>query len=74
MTTNMNSLRIGIVSSVDAGTGTARVYFPDMGDMLSGWLYVLHHGTSWMPSVDDRVVCLYMTGEETDGYILGVIP
>lgn len=74
MTTDRNSLRVGIVSSVDASTGTARVYFPDMGDMTSGWLYVLHHGDAWMPSVNDRVLCQYMTGEETDGYIVGVIP
>ena len=34
-------IRVGIVSAVDSGEKTARVYFPDMDDMASDWLPVL---------------------------------
>lgn len=94
MTTPENMVRVGIVSSVDNSKKQARVYFPDMNDMVSGWLFVLQfpngsgrtgyagnpsHSHSigsmeWMPKVKDRVLCLMMCGEETDGYILGAIP
>jgi phage baseplate assembly protein gpV len=31
-------------------------------------------GSGWMPAVKDRVLCVMMCGDETDGYILGAIP
>jgi len=34
-------VRIGIVSSVDTSERKARVFFPDMNNMVSDWLYVL---------------------------------
>ena len=38
----LNSMvRIGVVSALDKKKKTVRVYFPDMGNMVSGWLYVL---------------------------------
>ncbi len=108
MITPETMLRVGIVSDVNENEHCARVYFPDAGDMVSGWLYVLQfpgqavsgntssagshsHGgivpsggshshsvtatvTQWNPSVNDRVLCIMMCGEETDGYILGAIP
>lgn len=38
----LNSLvRVGIVSAVDKDKKLARVYFPDMNNMVSGWLYVV---------------------------------
>lgn len=38
----VNSMvRIGIVSALDKKSKTARAYYPDMGNMVSGWLYVL---------------------------------
>ena len=36
-------VRLGIVSSRDTENRKVRVYFPDMGDMVSGWLSVLQH-------------------------------
>ena len=40
---NLNAMvRIGIVSDV-TGTGKARVYYPDMDNMVSDWLYVLSY-------------------------------
>ena len=81
-------VRIGIVSSVDGSSKKARVYFPDMTDMVSGWLSVLQHPHQavsatddvtvtlgdWMPAVNERVLCLYAHGFGADGFILGVIP
>lgn len=73
----VNSMvRIGIVSSVDSGQKTARVFFPDMDNMVSDWIHVLQHpGTtkSSMPKVNDSVLVLYGYGIDTDGFILGVI-
>ena len=41
MITAETMLRIGIVSSVDADKLKARVYFPDAGNMVSDWLYLI---------------------------------
>ncbi len=74
MTTSNNATRVGIVSSINEADMTARVYYPDSNNLVSGWLYVLQRGDNWMPDVNDRVVCLIGCGEESDGYILGAIP
>lgn len=52
----LNSIvRIGTVSSVDAGRRTARVKFPDMGGMVSGDLKVLqHNGAAVNVQVSDK--------------------
>lgn len=34
-------VRKGVVSSIDADNYRCRVFFPDMDNMVSGWLYVL---------------------------------
>lgn len=34
-------VRVGVVSSIDAEKKRARVYFPDRGNVVSGWLFVL---------------------------------
>lgn len=68
-------VRVGIVSVLDKKGKTARVYFPDMKNMVSGWLPVLQRpGDSAMPKVNNRVLVLYPSGWNMDGYILGVIP
>lgn len=36
-------VRTGIVSAVKASEGKARVYYPDMDDMVSDWLYVMRY-------------------------------
>lgn len=74
MTRAENMIRVGIVSSVNIADKTARVIFPDSGNLVSDWLFVLQHGGNWMPDVQDRVVCAISCGDETDGYILGAIP
>ena len=66
-----SSIRIGIVSSVNSDDCTARVFYPDSSNMVSGWLYVLQRDTEWMPAINDRVLCVNL--EDEDGYILGAI-
>jgi len=86
MITAENMVRVGIVSDFNQTDWTARVSFPDAGNMVSGWLYVLwhkreveeaeghtHNLTWWTPEVGDKVLCLLQYGEETDGYVLGAI-
>lgn len=34
-------VRVGIVSAVNSSQKTARVFFPDMDNMMSDWLHVL---------------------------------
>jgi phage baseplate assembly protein gpV len=46
MITAENMVRVGVVSSIDAASKTARVIFPDSADMVSGWLYVIQHPMS----------------------------
>ena len=83
-----NMIRVGIVSAVNASTKQARVIFPESNNLVSDWLYVLqrtdettthvdghiHKITGWMPKVRERVLCVMMCGDETDGYVLGAIP
>lgn len=83
MTTETNMLRIGIVSNITPDGTKARVFFPTMGNMVSDWLYVLKFPnakdgndtdiTAWKPQVNDRVLCAFLYGQNTDGFILGVI-
>lgn len=36
-------VRVGIVSDVRKSEGTARVYYPDMHNMVSDWLHVMRY-------------------------------
>lgn len=40
-----NMLRVGVVSSVNEDKRMARVFYPDQGNMVSDWLYVLQFPT-----------------------------
>ena len=77
-----NLFQVGYVSSIDAGTGTARVRLPDHNDKITAPLLVLQRGTKttkdfWMPVVDDQVVCLLLPNSSgkgsTAGFILGAV-
>lgn len=37
-------MRVGVVSSVDESTTSVRVFFPDMDNLVSDWLFVLQCG------------------------------
>ena len=51
MTTEKNTIRVGIVSSIEPGGQKARVYFPTMNNMVSDWLYVLQY-PAWTYETD----------------------
>ena len=38
---NNSAFRVGIVSALNTDDKTVRVFFPDLDDMVSGWLFVL---------------------------------
>lgn len=65
-------IRKGTVSDLDAAKRQVRVYFPDV-DIVSGWLKVVSTAEPWMPDIDDVVLCLYDSGFNADGYVLGVL-
>lgn len=67
-----NIVRIGKVYDIDNEKHKARVHFPRL-NMTSGWLCIVRNAESWMPSVNDTVLCLYFPVFNGDGYILGVI-
>ena len=68
--------RLGIVSSVDAATYTARVLLQPEG-VLSGWLPILSPwiGAGWgmacPPGIGDQVMVLPQEGEAEHGVIIG---
>lgn len=73
-------VRVGRISSINPGEGTARVIFPDMDDNVSDDLPVLRNGsqvlkTYYMPDIDEQVVCLMVpniSGKgSNDGFIIG---
>lgn len=73
-------VRVGIVSSVSPGANTARVTFPDMGNMVSGNLKYLTRSdvrsdlyAPWIPRIGQPVLCLYIPVQDGDGFILGGI-
>ena len=67
-----NFVRIGTVYDIDMKKRQARVHFPRL-KITSGWLSILKNTGTWMPSVNDKVLCLYLPIFNGDGYILGVI-
>ena len=36
-------IRVGVISDVRKDEGTARVYYPDMNNMVSDWLHVMRY-------------------------------
>ena len=68
--------RFGVVTSVDAGAGTARVQLQPEG-VLTGWLPVLScwvgdgWGVSCPPSTGDQVLVLPQEGDAEHGVIAG---
>lgn len=79
MAISNNLIRDGIVSTVDASTMTATVYFPDKDNTVSGPLQILGRGGGgvkdfWLPEPGDYVKCLMNQNNTTSlnqGCILG---
>lgn len=70
--------RVGVVSSVDAAAGTARVAFTDLDNTVSQDLRILTRGSKhdkdyWIPDIDEQVVCLMLTNTSGRGVCAGVI-
>jgi phage baseplate assembly protein V len=72
-------IRRGIVVAVDEKTARVRVQMPDLDNMVSNWLPVVHHKTQrdkayWLPDIGEYVVVAFdEEGEHSDGYVLGAI-
>lgn len=69
-------IKIGVVSSVDTATNTARVIFPDRDDLVSNDLQILQRNTGQnkdlsYPDVKENVLCLFLGTGEENGFILG---
>jgi len=78
LTTLKNIVRVGMVSSADAGSGTARVAFADKPDtdgkpLISAPLQVVARETPWLPYVGQFVLCVYLPNGEGDGFVIGGI-
>lgn len=78
-----NIVRVGIVTDVDRDKRLVRVRFPNI-NMTSGWLYILKSPPEvhmvfeatvepWLPSVNDKVLCIYLPVFNGDGFVLGAI-
>lgn len=68
--TVQRTIQIGVVHAVDEAERKARVKFPDT-EIISDWLLVLGHPNSWLPEVDDTVLCLFPPIRNSDGFIAG---
>jgi len=72
-------IRRGIVVAVDEKTARVRVQMPDLDNIVSNWLPVLHHKTHqdkayWLPDIGEYVIVAFdEEGEHSDGYVLGAI-
>ena len=72
----MGNIRIGIVQSIKTEDRTVRVYFEDT-KVMSGDLKVLRYNSpneaSWVPSINEKVLCLYRDTFNGDGFVIGGI-
>lgn len=77
LTALKNIVRVGTVSSVRAADLTARVAFHDKQDtegkpLISGPLKIVQN-PSWLPTVGQFVLCIYLPNGESDGFVIGGI-
>lgn len=64
-------VRIGFVSAVDPGNGTARVHYPDRGS-TTGPLQLFAFGSEFSPpEVGDQVVVFHLSNDTSSGVIMG---
>lgn len=68
----MNDIaRVGVVSSVDAKSGTAQIYYQDR-DSTTGKLHQLAFGGEYTPLVaGQQVIVLHLSNDTSSGVILG---
>jgi len=70
--TVQRTIQIGVVHAVNEAERKARVKFPNT-EIISDWLIVLGHPYSWLPEVDDTVLCLFPPIRNSGGFIAGRI-
>ena len=63
--------RTGTVQTVNEKRRTARVMYYMYPGMMSAELRVIYQSESWMPKVNDEVLCLCPPEGDGDGYIVG---
>ncbi len=71
-------VRIGIVSSVNGETCSARVTFTDGDDMVSRNLPIIVIGSSqtkayWLPEVGTQVLCIFLPNVSGNGFDAGFV-
>lgn len=71
-----NIVRVGIISTVNIETCSARVTFLDKQDTVSADLAVLNRGSMivkdyWLPDIGEQVLCLFLGNGKNQGFILG---
>lgn len=73
-----NTVRVGVVSAINAENMTARVDFEDMDNNVSAELPILNRGSKkvkdyWMPDIGEQVVCLFSSRDTNTsiGWIIG---
>ena len=67
-----NIIRTGIVTRVDEKTGMVSVTYPDMDDDTTGLFPVLSLTDEYkMPRVGDEVAVAHLSGNQTEGVVLG---
>ncbi len=65
-----DTIRLGIISAIDYEKGLVQVTYPDRENAVSGKLpYFSHHYE--MPEINDKVVVLYLTNGNHEGFVLG---
>ena len=73
-----NTVRVGVVSAINAENMTARVDFEDMDNIVSAELPILNRGSKkvkdyWIPDIGEQVVCLFSSRDTNTsiGWIIG---
>lgn len=75
----INIIRVGVVSSIDEATATAKVAFKEFsGDIVSYDLPILvkqslANKDYWMPDINEQVLCIFLPTGMAQGFILGAI-
>ncbi len=76
--TPFETIRKGLVSSVNRENCTAKVYFPDWDEKVSFDLPVMQKNTLntkyyWMPEPEEQVICAFFANGTQEGVVLGAI-
>jgi len=76
--TPFETIRKGLVSSVNRENCTVKVYFPDWDEKVSFDLPVMQKNTLntkyyWMPEPNEQVICAFFANGTEEGVVLGAI-